>query len=196
MRPRPLPRTFADAAGFFQASNRLMAGLVVVLLSSATSVSAPEELLYTPAPPPVPENGWELLGEASGWVLPNETTLDSFDAIESADRGTADNLCEGINGILTGGDPGWVRVGGSNQPFTPFTEARGQVLPDNNFKTNPFVNHTDAPFTHYAHDLNVFLTLDAGFRHLLASGNFELGDAPELGTLELEWERGGIPMFA
>ncbi|HZN03271.1 MAG TPA: hypothetical protein VFD06_06745 [Candidatus Polarisedimenticolia bacterium] len=197
MTPRPRPRTHHDAAWFVRTLPRVVAVLLIAAAASWTAaMSAPEELLYTPATSPEPDRSVDLLGEASGWVLPNETTLDSFDAIESADRGTADNLCEGINGILTGADPGWVRVGGSNDPFTSFTEARGQVLPDFNFKTNPFVNHTDAPFTHYAHDLNVFVTLDAGYRHLLASGNFELGDPSEFGTLELEWERGGIPMFA
>lgn len=137
-----------------------------------------------------------LLATESTWVFPSETTLDSAAAVEAVSQGTAHNLCEGINGIPTGGDPGWVRVNGSPDPSTPFVEARGQVLPDFTHRTNPFITHTDAPFNHYSHDLNVFLTLDAGYRHLLASGNFEAEEENQHGQLEIEWERSGIPMFA
>jgi hypothetical protein len=136
------------------------------------------------------------LAQDNHWVFPEETTLASSEAVEAISQGTADNLCEGISGILTGGDPGWVRVGGSSNPNVAFVEARGQMLPDFSYKTNPFVNHTDAPFTHYSHDIDVFVTLDPEYRHLLASGNFELGDPNELGELEIEWERGGVPLFA
>ena len=113
------------------------------------------------------------------------------------------NLCEGNIGIPFGGDPGWVRTNGSPDPDTPFVEARGQVLPDLNYKTNPFVTHTDAPFNHYSHDINVFVTLDEPFRHLLASGNFvfeDMGDPigveNEHSMIEMEWERSGVPLFA
>ena len=86
----------------------------------------------------------------------------------------------------------------------PSCEARGQVLPDLNYKTNPFVTHTDAPFNHYSHDINVFVTLDKPFRQLLASGNFEyvqdggdpIGVENEHSMIEMEWERSGVPFFA
>lgn len=144
-----------------------------------------------------------VLGHAGAWVFQDEGGLDSSAAIESASSKPGQpNLCEGINGIPFGGDPGWVRTNGSPDPGTPFVEARGQVLPDLNYKTNPFVTHTDAPFNHYSHDLNVFLTLDDPFRQLLASGNFLYEDLDdpveenEHSMLELEWERGGLPLFA
>jgi hypothetical protein len=139
--------------------------------------------------------GIGVLANPSTWVFEHETPLQSSEAVETPL--TAANLCEGTQGYATGGDPPWVRVGGSNLPSTPFVEARGQVLPDFTHRTNPFVTHTDAPFNHYSHDINVFLTLDEGYRHLLASGNFAPSvDPGEHGTIEIEWERGGIPMFA
>lgn len=144
-------------------------------------------------------------GHANGWISASEGGPHSSEAIESASsKPDRPNLCEGINGIPTGGDPGWTRTNGSPDPNTPFVEARGQVLPDLSYKTNPFVTHTDAPFNHYSHDINVFVTLDKGFRNLLASGNFEYFadlDDPvpvenEHSMLELEWERSGVPFFA
>jgi hypothetical protein len=144
-------------------------------------------------------------GHANEWIDETEGGLDSEDAIESASNEPGKpNLCEGINGIPFGGDPGWVRTNGSPNPNTPFVEARGQVLPDINYKTNPFVTHTDAPFNHYSHDINTFVTLDVPYRHLLASGNFihfpddgdPIGVENEHSMIELEWERSGVPFFA
>ena len=105
--------------------------------------------------------------------------------------------------------PAWIRVGGSTDPHTPIVEVTGQVLDPHayvtfaadddlpaNTKTNAFVNYTDAPFNHYARDLNMFLTLDPEHRHRLSTGSFGEGDSNERGNLEIEWERGGIPMYA
>jgi hypothetical protein len=143
------------------------------------------------------------LADNSAWVYDTETTLGSFQASENVFlHPERTNLCEGVLGIPFGGDPGWVRVGGSPNPHTPVVEARGQVFPDlagandDPPKTNPFVTHTDNPFSHYSFDLNVFVTLDAGYRGLLASGNFDEGSENERAMLEVEWERGGVPHFA
>lgn len=137
------------------------------------------------------------LAHGNAWVFETDTTLISRDGQENTtafpDR---TNLCEGTFGIPFGGDPGWARVGGSPNPNTPFVEARGQVFPDFAHRTNPFVTSTDNPFSHYSFDINVFVTLDAPYRGLLGSGNFSLGGENEHGELEIEWERGGVPLFA
>ncbi len=116
--------------------------------------------------------------------------------------------------VPTGFDPAWIRVGGSTNPHAPIVMAKGQVLDPHDYvtfvegtilggdakkastKTNAFVNYTDAPFNHYARDVNTFLTLDPEYRHLLSTGSFEEGDSNERGNFEIEWERGGIPMYA
>ena len=136
-----------------------------------------------------------VLANDEKWVFSFETTRLSSEAVEK--DGTPPNLCEGTQGYLTGGDPGWVRVSGDPNPNQPFFMAEGQVLPDLQNKTNPFVTHTDAPFNHYSHDVNAFVTLDAPYRIQLASGAFAPDvDAGEHGAIEVEWERSGIPMFA
>ena len=119
------------------------------------------------------------------------------------------NDCEGVVDILSNNAPGWVRVGGAVDPHTPIVEVTGQILDPHDYvdfleddaihsakKTNAFVNYTDANFNHFARDLNVFLTLDPEHRHRLSTGSFEEGDSNEHGNLEIEWERGGIPMYA
>ena len=141
--------------------------------------------------------------EDSGWVRQSEQpVLDSSLSDENTNaRPSQTNLCEGTTGIPFGGDPPWVRVGGSPDPNTPFVEARGQVLPDSAQapffnKTNPFVTHTDAFFDHYTKDINAFVTLDKPYRGLLGTGNFATGEENEHAQLEVEWERGGVPKFA
>jgi hypothetical protein len=57
------------------------------------------------------------------WVFDFETTRQSSEAVETS--ATPANLCEGTQGYLTGGDPGWVRVSGDPNPNQPFFEARG-----------------------------------------------------------------------
>lgn len=107
--------------------------------------------------------------------------------------------CEGIFGIPFGTDPGWVRVGGSPSPTTPFVHASGQILTDSAtgfFEQQAFVTHTDFPTNHFSHDVNAFLAPDPGSRHLLSTGSFEEGVPNEHGKLELEWERGGVPPWA
>ena len=143
--------------------------------------------------------GWQAVfssgSDQNNWVLLGEAGHNSNEA-ESYDPGD----CEGVFGIPFGTDPGWVRVGGSVFPNAPFIEARGQVLPSNTGDPrypNPFVTHTDAFFNHYSMDINAFVALDPDYRHLLSNGNFANSFAPhERGLIEIEWERGGVPMFA
>jgi hypothetical protein len=143
----------------------------------------------------------------SGWVKQaDQTVLSSSAGLEDTNaRPTETNLCEGTGSsdldILFEDDPPWVRVGGSPDPHSPFVFAEGQVLPDaaaSGFetKTNPFVTHSDAFFDHYTKDINVFVTLDKPYRGMLATGNFGTGEDNERAQLEVEWERGGVPLFA
>lgn len=142
------------------------------------------------------DNAWVHQGEIVGLVDSNEAE-------------TYANGCDGVVGLPGGLSPGWVRVGGSTDPDTPIVEVTGQILDPHDYvsfaaddviesqqKTNAFVNYTDAPFNHFARDLNIFLTLDPEHRHRLSTGSFAEGDSNERGNLEVEWERGGIPMFA
>jgi hypothetical protein len=130
----------------------------------------------------------------TAWVKESEAGHGSN---EAEDDGIGPSVCEGVAGIIFGTDPGWTRVGASSNPDTPFVEVRGQVLdPNMTGKTNPFITHTDNPFNHHSMDVNAFLTLDPDYRHTLSLGNFEEGDANEHGMLEIEWERGGIPVWA
>lgn len=147
----------------------------------------------------------------NGWVDSSETSLQSSESRELGDPDRP-NLCEGIAGIPVGTDPGWVRVGGSPDPETPFVEATGQLLPDArsedelNYHTNPYVTAEDNPFNHYSKDINAFVTFDKGaptppdpYRGLLADpGNFyqPANGEHEHSMLEVEWERGGVPMYA
>ena len=117
---------------------------------------------------------WQAVQSASSdsnnWVLASEAGHNSN---EAEDVGPGD--CEGTFGAPFGTDPAWVRVGGSQSPSDPFSKAEGQVLRpnvNNTTKPNPFVTHTDAYYTHHSMDINVFLTLDPDYRHLLGNGNF------------------------
>jgi hypothetical protein len=140
----------------------------------------------------------------TAWVFESEA---GHSSTEAELQGPAS--CEGVVGIPIGLDPGWVRVGGSTSPSTAFVEARGQILraepaEQAKNKTNPFVTWTDVPMNHYSKDINIFVTLDPAYRYLLADGNFQTGGTPpfltgdhnEHALLEIEWERGGIPLFA
>jgi len=146
-----------------------------------------------------------LMAVDNAWV--HEWEIDGL--VQSAEAETYANGCDGKVGIPFGMSPGWVRVGGSTDPHAPIVEAQGQILDpqqyiaalgsdakDFNTKTNAFVNYTDAPQNHFARDLNIFLTLDPEYRHLLSDGSFQEGDSNERGNMEIEWERGGIPMYA
>ena len=66
----------------------------------------------------------------NGWISPGEAGTDSSDALEKFSVNGLTNLCEGINGIPFGSDPGWVKVGGDPNPFVPFVKLEGQVLPE------------------------------------------------------------------
>ena len=85
-----------------------------------------------------------VFGHANSCAL-HRARLESVNAVENDSNNQAQpNLCEGINGIPFGGDPGWVRTNGSPDLNTLFVRFALQVLPDLNYKTNPFVTHTDA----------------------------------------------------
>jgi hypothetical protein len=120
-----------------------------------------------------------------------------------------DNDCEDYINIPGGLGPGWARVGGDPNPHAPIISVAGQVLDPHDYvnfsggdslpasrKTNAFVTHTDNTLNHFARDVNVFLTLDPEDRHNLSTGSFVEGDSNEHGHFEVEWERGGIPMYA
>jgi hypothetical protein len=148
----------------------------------------------------------------NGWISPGEAGTDSSDALEKFSVNGRTNLCEGINGIPFGSDPGWAKVGGDPNPFVPFATLEGQVLPDlahatvktedDRYKTNPLITSTDNTFNHYMRDMNVFVTLDPSSRWALADGNFALeadggeSEENEIGLLEAEWERGAVPPWA
>ena len=145
------------------------------------------------------------LATDSGWIKQaDQTVMDSANGLEDTNaHPDRTNLCEGTGSsdidILFATDPPWVRVSGSPDPHTPFTEAEGQILPDagsDQHFFNPFVTHTDAFFDHYTKDINAFITLDKRYRGLLATGNFGTGEDNERAQMEIEWERGGIPNFA
>jgi Ca2+-binding RTX toxin-like protein len=109
--------------------------------------------------------------------------------------------CEGIAGLPLGTDPSWVRVDGSIDPNTPFVQASGQLLPDAEDNQNPRIATNDTWWSHFSKDLNVWLTLDRGpltspYWDLLADGNFHQSGHREHGKLEIEVERGGVPLFA
>jgi len=146
------------------------------------------------------------------WVHQGDQPVIDSELAEDDDlppAGNGPNNCTGIVGIPGGLSPGWVRVGGATSPHTPIIEVSGQILDPqayvafssddsipSKFKTNAFVTHTDNSFNHWARDINVFLTLDPEDRIYLAGGNFVEGDRNELGHMEIEWERGAVPMFA
>jgi hypothetical protein len=133
----------------------------------------------------------------STWVYQSEAGQISTQANENINSyPDKTNLCEDWVGIPFGYDPSWVRVSGSPDPNTPFVEASGQLLPDLNGSTNPYVTGGDDPFTHYSKDLNAFLTLDPSDRYLLADGNFLEGGESDHAMLEVEWERWGVPLYA
>ncbi len=157
--------------------------------------------------------GWPIVFAAgqdgNGWVLLSEAGHSSNEAEDGPyvdpDFPILGQLgdCEGSVGIPFGANPGWVRVSHETNPaLASFVEARGQILYHNTDvggpkKPNPFVTHTDAFFNHYSMDINAFLTLDPDYRHLLGDGNFANSFEPnERGYIEVEWERGGVPMFA
>lgn len=144
------------------------------------------------------DNAWVVEDEVIGGVVDSELAED-LDG----------NDCDGVVGIPGGLSPGWVRVDGDPNPHAAIAEVSGQILDPQayvnfssddalpqNVKTNQFVTHTDNSFNHFARDINVFLTIDPADRHHLAKGNFIEGDSNEIGHMEVEWERGGVPMFA
>jgi hypothetical protein len=125
----------------------------------------------------------------SAWVHADEVGLASATAETQSPA-----PCEGVTGIPFGTDPGWVRVGGSVDPNTPFVEVRGQI-----FRTH--VTHEDNSANHFSHDINVYIIPDPAYRHLMSDGDMINEDPDELGfhnhaTMENEWEYGGIPLFA
>lgn len=128
------------------------------------------------------------IAHESGWVKSNEVGQVSATA---ETQGPAH--CEGLAGIPFGTDPGWVRVGGSTDPNTPFIELRGQVF-------RAHVTHEDNSANHVAHDLNVYVIPDPAYRHFLADGDLDNEEPDSLGfhnhsTIENEWEYGGIPLY-
>src|SRR5215208_2298477 len=184
-----------------RAGRKLRRPLLVVVAAGAMLL-APALLAATKA--------LELTGNS--WVSVSDAGTDSSDALEKFSVDGRTNLCEGINGIPFGSDPGWAKVGGDPDPLVPFVKVEGQVLPDlahatvktgdDRYKTNPFVTSTDNTLNHYMRDLNVFITLDPSSRWVLADGNFALeadngeSEENELGLLEAEWERGAVPAWA
>ena len=157
-------------------------GAVMAMISSVTAT----------------DNAWVVEADVIGGVVDSELAED-----------LSGNDCEGVVGIPGGFSPGWVRVDGDPDPHAEITEISGQILDPQayvnfsdddelpqNVKTNQFVTHTDNSFNHFARDINVFLTIDPADRHHLAEGNFIEGDSNEIGNMEIEWERGGVPMFA
>jgi hypothetical protein len=143
------------------------------------------------------------------WVVQGDIAGGVFDSEDAEDQ--PGNDCEGVVGIPGGLSPGWARVGGAVNPHSPIIEVSGQILDPQAYvvfpsdddqalprrvKTNAFVTHTDAHVNHFGRDINVFITLDPEDRKYLATGSFVEGDANELGHMEIEWERGGVPMFA
>jgi hypothetical protein len=129
--------------------------------------------------------------DSNGWVYLSDAGHSSNEA-EGPNIELWDGGCEGVAGILFGTDPAWVRVGLSPQPTTPFVEARGQILNENPRSIdspNPRITYLDTPQNHYSMDLIFFMTLDPAYRQLLSGGEFN-------GLMQVEWERGGVPMYA
>ncbi|MEO6222833.1 MAG: hypothetical protein ABIP90_06250, partial [Vicinamibacterales bacterium] len=128
-----------------------------------------------------------------GWVFSNEASHDSDEAVFDDVLGFPTYPgCEGVTGIPIGTDPAWVRVGLSTNPNTPFVEARGQLLrskPSDTDFANPRITWKDTTTNHWSMDINAYLTLDPDYRHLLSRDEFS-------GTMDIEWERGGVPMYA
>ena len=141
------------------------------------------------------------------WVKEAEIEGGVIDSERAEDQDGND--CEDYINIPGGLGPGWARVGGDPNPHAGVISVSGQVLDPHAYvvfsggdsipssrKTNAFVNYTDNTLNHFARDVNVFLTLDPGDRHVMSTGSFEEGDSNELGHFEIEWERGAIPMYA
>jgi hypothetical protein len=128
-----------------------------------------------------------------GWAFASEAAHDSDEAIVDDLLGIPTFPgCEGVAGILFGTDPAWVRVGLSTSPSTPFVEARGQILrskPSDRDFHNPRITWKDTTTNHWSMDINASLTLDPDYRHLMSKDEFN-------GNLDVEWERGGVPMYA
>lgn len=169
---------------------RVLTGVVTLVASTAMVVSSANAA----------DTVWISEAGIAGGVVDSEIAED-----------LPGNDCDDLIGIPIGDAPGWVRVSGDPDPHAPIIEVSGQILdpqayvnfPDDDdqslprrVKTNAFVTHTDASFNHFGRDINVFITLDPEDRHRLAHGNFVEGDRNEHGHMEIEWERGGIPMYA
>jgi len=166
----------------FRTSRKQRIRVLVLVGIAATSLV----LTQTPVP--------QALSAGTDWAHVDEAGHTSD---EAEDQTPAE--CEGTFGIPFGSDPGWVRVGGSPYPTTPFVKAEGQVLVENGndyIAQQSFITHTDNPVNHFAHDINAFLVPDPGYRHLLSNGSFEEGVGNEHAKMEIEWERGGIPSWA
>jgi len=162
-----------------------------LLTQRITTILAGATLLVAARIATAHDNGWVRDSDPVGYVL----SANSDEDVDVYPEGT--NLCEGILANPFGGDPGWVRVSGNPRPDEPFAELSGQVLPSFAMKGNPYIAHTDNPFNHYMMDLTVFVLLDWEDRWALGNGgNFGTGEENEHGMLEVEWERGGLPLFA
>jgi hypothetical protein len=159
-------------------SPRLLLGVAALLLSAA-SLSSVESALSDEGPHP-----WAKFIEAG--------------LVSSQAETQGPSRCEGVVGGPFGTDPNWVRVGGNIDPGTAFYEVSGQVLPDTPFERNdnPRIAPNDNSWSHFSKDINAWLTLDPSDRHLLADGNFVESGHREHGKLEIEWERGAVPLFA
>ncbi len=125
----------------------------------------------------------------SAWVHADEVGL-----LSSTAETQSPQPCQGTVGIPVGLAPGWVRVGGSVDPNTPFVELRGQIF-------RAHVTHEDNSANHFSHDINVYIIPDPPYRQFMSDGDMKNEDPDELGfhnhaTMENEWEYGGIPIFA
>lgn len=171
--------------------------LVMLGLASASLVAVPNLIPVAGAA----DNAW--VSESDGPFVDSDTA--------EIDDAAHPNRCEGSVGIPFGDDPGWVRTSGDNSPYAPITEVLGQVLDPRDYldvdyqldgqsglgMSNSQITYTDNTFNHYGRDINVFLTPDADYKHLLADGNFENGyNSQEFANMEVEWERGALASFA
>src|SRR5262245_48543896 len=100
-----------------------------------------------------------VLMHESDWVKADEVGL-----LSSTAETQSPAPCEGIAGIPFGTDPGWVRVGGSVDPNTPFVEVRGQIF-------RAHVTHEDNSANHFSHDINVYIIPDPPYRKLMSDGD-------------------------